>query len=128
MAKIKPIINDDTAKGVTKPYLIRSTAPPRDNSNYYYRLTSAGGWNPCIRGCFDSKKDIYNNEGALPNCFSGDTKVITDRGIFTLKELCGAFHNVLTEDGTFHEAEFKCYGKQPLRKIEFSDGHTFLGT
>lgn len=70
MAKIKPIvqIDDDGAKEVTKPYLIRSTAPPRDNSNYYYRLTSAGGWNPCIPGCFDSKKDIYNSEGALPNC------------------------------------------------------------
>lgn len=130
MARIRPLVKmiDDTAKGVTKPYLIRSTAPPRDNSNYYYRLTSAGGWNPCIPGCFNSKKKIYNNEGALPNCFSGDTKVITDKGIFTLKELCGSFHNVLTEDGTFHKAEFKCYGKQPLRKIEFSDGHTFLCT
>ena len=128
MAKIKPIINDDTARGVTKPYLIRSTAPPRDNSNYYYRLTSAGGWNPCIRGCFDSKKDIYNNEGALPNCFSGDTKVITDKGIFTLKELCGTFHNVLTEDGTFHEAEFKCYGKQPLYRITLNNGQSFRVT
>lgn len=126
MAKIKPIINDDTAKEPIRVFLARTTEPPKDNSNLNYRLTSAGGYNPCVRGGYSGGS--RNPVGALPNCFSGDTEVITDKGIFTLKELCGSFHNVLTEDGTFHKAEFKCYGKQPLRKIEFSDGHTFLCT
>lgn len=126
MAKIKPIINDDTAKEPIQAFLARTTEPPKDNSNLNYRLTSAGGYNPCVRGGYSNGR--RNPAGALPNCFSGDTEVITDKGIFTLKELCGTFHNVLTEDGTFHKAEFKCYGKQSLRKIEFSDGHTFLCT
>ncbi len=126
MAKIKPIINDDTAKEPIQVFLARTTEPPKDNSNLNYRLTSAGGYNPCVRGGYSGGS--RNPVGALPNCFSGDTKVITDKGIFTLKELCGTFHNVLTEDGTFHKAEFKCYGKQPLREIKFSDGHTFLCT
>ena len=126
MAKIKPIVNDDTAKEPIQVFLARTTEPPKDNSNLNYRLTYAGGYNPCVRGGYSDGS--RNPVGALPNCFSGDTKVITDKGIFTLKELCGGFHNVLTEDGTFHKAEFKCYGKQPLRKIEFSDGHTFLCT
>ena len=126
MAKIKPIVNDDTAKEPIQVFLARTTEPPKDNSNLNYRLTSAGGYNPCVRGGYSNGR--RNPVGALPNCFSGDTKVITDRGIFTLKELCDSFHNVLTEDGTFHKAEFKCYGKQPLREIKFSDGHTFLCT
>lgn len=126
MAKIKPIVNDDTAKGVIKPYLVRSTEPPKDNSNLNYRLRSAGGYNPCVRGGYSN--GTRNSKGALPNCFSGDTKVITDKGIFTLKELCGNFHNVLTEDGTYHRAEFKSYGKQLLYKITLNNGQSFRVT
>lgn len=126
MAKIKPIINDDTAKEPIQAFLARTTEPPKDNSNLNYRLTSAGGYNPCVRGGYSNGR--RNPAGALPNCFSGDTKVITDKGIFTLKELCGTFHNVLTEDGTFHEAEFKCYGKQSLYRITLNNGQSFRVT
>lgn len=66
MAKIKPIINDDTAKEPIQVFLARTTEPPKDNSNLNYRLTSAGGYNPCVRGGYSNGK--RNTVGALPNC------------------------------------------------------------
>lgn len=60
------------------------------------------------------------------NCFSGETKVITDNGWVTLSENVDKTVNVLSPvDGTFRPAQIHSHGKQPLQKITFASvrGH-----
>ena len=72
MARIKPIINDDTAKEPIQVFLARTTEPPKDNSNLNYRLTSAGGYNPCVRGGYSNGR--RNTVGALQTVFQAIPK------------------------------------------------------
>jgi hypothetical protein len=50
-------------------------------------------------------------------CFSGETKVITDKGSVELEKLSGNNHNLLMRDGTWKNVPIRCYGKQKLFKI-----------
>lgn len=66
MAKVKAEIKTDGALPVTSRFYARTTPPPKDNSNKYYRLKAKGGYNPCIQGGYNGGG--RNTEGALPNC------------------------------------------------------------
>lgn len=64
---------------------------------------------------YAGRKNSYFN-----NCFSGDTRVLTERGWVQLKQVEGQKIKVLSPvDGYWREAEFKSYGKQKLNKITF---------
>jgi hypothetical protein len=55
------------------------------------------------------------------NCFSGDTKFITDKGIFKLSEKVGETVNILNNSG-FNKAIVKEYGEKYLVKVKLSNG------
>lgn len=55
------------------------------------------------------------------NCFSGDTRFITDKGVKTLKDEVGNELNVLTRQG-WNKADVRSFGVQPLLKVELSNG------
>lgn len=61
-------------------------------------------------------------------CFAGETKVTTQEGVFAIKDLEGRRVNVLSKGGVYRPADFKCYGKQKLMKVEFSDGRVVYAT
>jgi len=56
------------------------------------------------------------------NCFEEETKVITDKGVFSMGELVGQETLVLCHDGQWRPALWKSYGIQKLFTITFSDG------
>ena len=53
-------------------------------------------------------------------CFSGDTKIITDTGHYSLFELCGKTVNILNRFGDWESAVVREYGKDILYKITLS--------
>lgn len=54
------------------------------------------------------------------NCFSGDTKLVTDKGLYSLKDLEGQIVNVLSPvTGEFLPAMINNHGKQKLRELTF---------
>ena len=61
-------------------------------------------------------------------CFAGDTPVITRQGMRRISTLEGTTVDVLTPDGEYRPAPFKCYGEQPLFRVEFSDGTSLRAT
>ena len=50
-------------------------------------------------------------------CFSGDTKILTDRGIYRLDELVGCNIKVLNKNHGWEDATVQYFGKQELRKL-----------
>lgn len=93
----------------------RTTAPSR--SDPLWRTVSSGGRNLCI--------NIVGGS-VLPNCFSGDTEVITDRGIVRIDSLCEQVVNVPTLSGWL-PAKFKSFGIQELWEVKF-DRNTYRCT
>lgn len=61
-------------------------------------------------------------------CFAGDTDVVTDGGVYPIKELTGKRVNVLSKDGVYRPADFKSFGVQPLMEVTFPDGRSVLAT
>ncbi len=59
-----------------------------------------------------------------PNCFSGDTSVITQGGAKTIRNLAGTTATILTKNGQWKDAPFKSYGKQQLLKITLQQGRS----
>lgn len=62
------------------------------------------------------------------SCFQGDTQVVTQSGVFPIKELTGKRVNVLSKGGVYRPADFKSYGVQKLLEVEFSDGSKVFAT
>lgn len=87
----------------------RFTTPARNNK--YYMYTGGGGYNP-------SGLSYPYYPFVLPNCFSGDTEVVTSDGIFTLSELSGQCKKVLTKDGSWRPATFQNFGFQRLLEVK----------
>jgi len=66
----------------------------------------------------------FDFESKVDNCFSGDTEIITDEGVFTLKELEGKNIKIrqLTPKGEiWANATVKSFGNQKTRKIKFGN-------
>lgn len=93
----------------------RTTAPSR--SDPLWRTTGSGGKNLCI--------NIVGGS-VLPNCFSGDTEVITDEGTVRIDSLVGRTVNVPTLKGWL-PAHFDCFGEQELWEVKL-DGNTYRCT
>ena len=99
-------------------FVPRLTAPSYTDPNWISR--SYGGKNPCII--------VGNNGSVLPNCFTGDTKIITRDGILRLDSIVGKTVEVLTEDGTYHTATGVYGGVQPVYKLTFQNGSEYICT
>jgi len=61
-------------------------------------------------------------------CFSGDTKVVTEDGIFPIRSLTGKTVKVLSEGGKYRPAKFKSYGYRKLYRVSLPDGEQFYAT
>lgn len=114
-----PTIGTDTSKSPGKVFTPRLTAPGTNDPNWIN--TAYGGRNMCIVG---------SNGGisVLPNCFSGDTQIITDKGLITLCEHVGELHKILTIDDTYNWAVIGFFGLQELYEVELSNGHNYRCT
>ena len=56
--------------------------------------------------------------GEAINCFSGETKIITDRGVKKIGDLSGSLVKVLSRGGVWVDAPIKCFGTQELFRLE----------
>ena len=98
---------EDVISEAAQIYKPRLTAPSKTDKNWIHYTT--GGYNYCIK---------INGNSCLPNCFSGDTEVVTDSGIFRMDQLLDENINVMSIDGKWHSAEVKNFGKQFLYQVE----------
>ena len=57
-------------------------------------------------------------------CFSGDTEVVTDKGLRKVSDLArhGRRVSVCGIDGKWHKVFFRSYGRQKTRKVRFGNG------
>ena len=78
-----------------------------------------GGYSPCIE---------VGRRSTLPNCFSGDTKIITRSGVVRLDSIVDQEVEVLSLGGVYRKATGRCFGKQPVYRISFADNSTFICT
>lgn len=95
-------------------YVPRLTAPGYNDK--WWRTTSSGGVNPCIH---------ISGGSVLPNCFSGDTEIITSGGNRRLLDIVGQLVEILTINNTWRFATIQHFGKQPLWKVTMSNGHSY---
>ena len=79
-----------------------------------------GGYNPCI--------PIYGGPSVLPNCFSGDTRIVTKQDIVRLDSIVDEEVDVLSIDGVYRKAIGRCFGMQYLYDINFDNGQSFKCT
>lgn len=98
-------------------FVPRLTAPSTTDPNWI--VQSAGGKNPCIP---------ITGVSVLPNCFSGDTKIVTREGIVRLDAIVGKTVDVLTDDGTYHTATGVYGGVQPVYKLTFENKSEYICT
>lgn len=64
----------------------------------------------------------------LFNCFSGDTKVHTDHGVFPIEKLAGNTFNVLSDGAEYRPARFDSYGIQELLEVTLCGGEKIYAT
>lgn len=84
-----------------------------------YDLETARAW---LRHEWDGHlymHDAYNTT-YKPYCFTGDTKILTDRGVKPLKELVGKGIKVLNKHHGWEDATVKHFGKQNIKKLTVS--------
>ena len=96
----------------SKPFEPRTTQPTR--ADEWFVMKSAGGKSPCIPG-----KDANGNVSTymtVPNCFTGDTEFITDKGIKQLKDCVNQSVDVFTIDG-WRPATVQYFGKQKIVEV-----------
>ena len=68
-----------------------------------------------MRGFFETSSQ--GNDLGQPNCLTGDTKVITRRGIKPIRELAGKTATIMTAGGKWVDVPFKSYGEQAVFAI-----------
>lgn len=66
-------------------------------------------------------KDTTGGRGWKHNCFSGNTKFLTDKGLRRFRDCKdGEIVTVVDKDGELREATVKYFGVQPLQKVTLS--------
>lgn len=106
-------------------YTPRTTAPSADDKNWIN--VAYGGNNRCITS--DTATTYgYSRGSVLPNCFTGDTEIITNLGIRRLDTLIGTKITVPTQDGTWHDATVKYFGQQPIYEVTLLNGNSYKCT
>lgn len=89
------------------------------------RPSSSDKWwkkpfNPCI--------SVESSTSVLPNCFTGDTKIVTCDGSQRLDSLVNETLDILTYDGTFRRATIRNFGKQPIYEVVLESGNRYRCT
>ena len=85
-------------------------------------------WLPPGRGIWSMGSPIVmddNNSAPLQNCFHGDERFITSRGLKSFKETVGQTVTVLTSSKKWVEAPVKSYGSQKLVNLNLAKGSTY---
>lgn len=75
---------------------------------------------PSMRLLWTAGKAAEIDNVSAYNCFSGDTRFVTEEGVKNLSDV--GTHNVLTSSGEFVEAEVRSFGKQKTREAVFQRG------
>lgn len=94
-------------------FLERLSSTGMDGSKYWYSLEY--NW--------FAKNDLW-----LPNCFKGDTKFITRKGIKTLEECVDEEIEVLGKGGEWEKATVRNFGKNKLLKVTFPNKKVYYAT
>lgn len=91
----------------------RLTAPSTSDPNWI--STGYGGYNQCI---------VINSVtgSVLPNCFTGDTEILTHNGCMRLDKLVGQKVEVACIDNCWHLADIHYFGVQPIWEVYLSSG------
>lgn len=81
-----------------------------------YGLRTAKEW---LEAEYSGKFYIHDAPSAslAPYCCTGDTKILTDKGIFTLKSLEGDTIKVLNKNGEWEEGTVKYFGQQEVYEV-----------
>ena len=74
---------------------------------------------PSMRSMQFAGLPIELNNSRIFNCFSGDTKFITDNGVVNFADTVGKTVNVLNKNSEFVPAEVKYFGKQLTNVVTF---------
>lgn len=96
---------------------LQNGEPTTDNK--WYISTQSGGYNPCIE---------VSGGSVLPNCFTGDTKIVTKAGVKRLIDLVNQIVEIPTMDGEWHEATIRHFGRQQIWKVVLSNGTVYKCT
>lgn len=83
-------------------------------------------WKTSYSACITGSAAESRTYGVtLPNCFSGDTEIITHLGVKRLSDIVGSSVKIPTIDNEWHDAEIKYFGKQILWEVKLNNGHTY---
>ena len=80
---------------------------------------------PCITGNSSTSVQLGST---LPNCFSGDTDILTDDGAMRIETLLGKDIFVFTIDKEWRKATVNYFGSQELWRVALSNGHKYKVT
>lgn len=106
-------------------YTPRTTAPSADDKNWIN--VAYGGNNRCITS--DTATTYgYSRGSVLPNCFTGDTEIITNLGTKRLDTLVDRTIDILTIDNSYHKATVNCFGVQLIWEVCLSNGNCYRCT
>ena len=73
---------------------------------------------PSMRSLMTAGPALRRDHAAGFNCFSGDTKFLTDKGYRRFSDFIdGDITKVLTKDGSFREATVRSFGSQRLQRV-----------
>lgn len=75
---------------------------------------------PPGRGLWAMGSPLTEEKGlwaALNNCFSGDTKLLTDKGAVCFADVVGETVQVLNSDWAFVPADVRQFGEQPIQEV-----------
>ena len=106
-------------------FVPRFNAPDGNDPNWIN--TGYGGKNRCI---LSETSYAYNFPAGsvLPNCFTGDTKIITSIGTKPLIELVNMSINILTIGNIYRIATIQYFGIQSIWEVILSNGHSYKCT
>lgn len=73
-------------------------------------------------------RHVLHTIGLDAMCFSGDTLVVTQDGVFPIRDLKDKVVHVLSRNGVFRPAQCRSYGVQPLCQVHFRAGRVVRAT
>lgn len=109
----------DASKRITYRHMIEHELHPDNTGQLQWGATYRDAyklmWTEAVR--------VMKPEGVfILNCLAGETRVITDKGRFPIRELSGSIVNVLSTGGRWVPAPIRSFGKQPLLRITMTRG------
>jgi ribonucleoside-diphosphate reductase alpha chain len=113
----------------TQERLARAVAEVEDDPEKWYdkflntlvKFDDAGqavGLKNTFGGRITANLGTHYQGTTLLNCFSGDQKLVTDKGVLSFRDAVGKKIKVLV-DGKFVDSEVKSFGEQQLQRVTF---------